>query len=140
VLKYCKGNPRNPAATFWYDCKTLNNFSTGIVDLIPTRSEVTNRGDAVIHYRTWPRESEGGAKLIPTSDTPLQPLYDQITVAYNLNDIFNYTANADNIYNYKPTMIEQRKDMTTQFLPNLNLALSSFSVTIEVVDDDNKAS
>ena len=140
VLKYCKGNPRNPAATFWYDCKTLNNFSTGIVDLIPTRSEVTNRGDAIIHYRTWPRESEGGAKLIPTSDTPLQPLYDQITVAYNLNDIFNYTANADNIYNYKPTMIEQRKDMTTQFLPNLNLALSSFSVTIEVVDDDNKAS
>jgi hypothetical protein len=62
-----------------------------------------------MHYRTWPRESEGGAKFIPGTDStdPLQPLYDHITVEYNLDNMQNYTMIADNIYNFTPLKIEQ---------------------------------
>ena len=140
VLKMCTGNPRSPAATFWQNCKTINNFSTGMVDLDPERIDVTNRGDAVVHYTTWPRETEGGAKWLPGSRTPLQPRYDRLTEGYNLNDAYNFTMNAGNIYSFKPTHIAHQKDMTAQFLPHLNRKTFNRIVTIECKDDDNKVS
>lgn len=138
VLTMCKGNVRNPVQTFWQDCKTIKNFSTGMVDLTPTMFDVTDRADGFVHYRTWPRESEGGCKMLPGSSTPLQPLFDSITVDFNLNDVYNYTSITDNVYRFDKLKAIQTKDITAQFIPSLVGDSSNFAV-VEVTDDDNSA-
>ena len=109
-----------------------------MVDLTPTMFDVTDRADGFVHYRTWPRQSEGGCKMLPGSKTPLQPLYDNITVDFNLDDRFNYTTITDNVYSFNKLQAIQTKDITAQFIPSLVGENVNF-VVVEVQDDDNSA-